>query len=148
MKPTIKFQLGTILEEKGVSIRQAARDLGEGNPEKTRRLASNEGKSINFDMLAKLCSYLRRPPGSFFKLEGIEIDEEIIIPDDIAYFLNIGLIQQCKFLKSNFNNRENSSLVILEREYQKLKRAVQHTDDQEVHKLFSELQNLYQGDPK
>lgn len=35
-------------------------------------------------------------------------------------------------------------MVILEREYQKLQRAIQHTDDPEVHKLFSELQNLYQ----
>lgn len=65
---TINSNLKQILDQRGLSIRQVARDI-DYRFDSVRQLYNNENKTYPRELLAKLCAYLNVSPGELLILE-------------------------------------------------------------------------------
>jgi putative transcriptional regulator len=64
----INSNLKKILDEKGLSIRQVARDI-DYRFDSVRQLYNNENKVYPRELLSKLCTYLNVTPGELLIIE-------------------------------------------------------------------------------
>ncbi|SDY83508.1 helix-turn-helix transcriptional regulator [Thermoactinomyces sp. DSM 45892] len=151
MTPVMKCKLEQIAKKRGLSLRKIATDIGlsDTSYESLRRIAKNIASSFNAEIIGKVCVYLQVTPGELFEVEGVsvpKVEKEVNIPYELHHYLDLGLIQQCNFLRSSvvdYPRQSHDVKFVFDREYERLRKAMQHSTDPSLKESFEELTTIY-----